>query len=224
MISIIIPVYNEAGILSKTSPNLQRLSREAELILVDGESTDRSVEISRQFGKVFQTKKGRAVQMNYGASRANGDILLFLHADNIISTDALDAIERKIMKEGYIGGCLTQRLDNNAPIYRLIECQGNMRARITREFYGDQGIFVKKDTFLKIGGFPEVPIMEDVLFTKKLRQCGKTVVLAEKILVSARRWEKKGVFKTALLFNLIILLFRLKLPLDRIKQLYEDQR
>ena len=224
MISIVVPVYNEESALYKTSPNLQRLSSEAELIFVDGGSTDRSVDIACQLGKVFHSKKGRAIQMNYGVIQAKGDILLFLHADNIISPDTLEMIERKILKDGYIGGCLTQRIDNRAFIYRLIEWQGNIRARITKEFYGDQGIFVKKDTFLKIEGFPEAPIMEDVLFTKKLRKCDKTVVLPDKILVSARRWEKKGVIKTLFLFNLIILLFWLKVPLDRIKQLYEDIR
>lgn len=95
---------------------------------------------------------------------------------------------------------------------------------MTKKFYGDQGIFVKKDTFLKLGGFPEIPIMEDILFTEKLRKCGKTVVLPDKILVSARRWEKMGIIKTTLLFNLIILLFWLKVPLNRIKKLYEDLR
>jgi len=224
MISIIVPIYNEENMLSKAFANLQRLSREAELIFADGGSADKSVDIARQHGKVFCGKKGRAVQMNYGASQANGDILLFLHADNVISADTLVSIEKKIIEDGYAGGCFTQEINNKAFIYRLIEWQGNIRARMTRQFYGDQGIFVKKDAFLKIGGFPEIPIMEDVLFTKKLRKYGKTVVLPDKILVSARRWEKKGIIKTTLLFNLVILLFWLKAPPSKIKQLYEDLR
>ena len=113
---------------------------------------------------------------------------------------------------------------SRALIYRLIEWQGNTRARLTREFYGDQGIFVKKNTFLRMGGFPEVPIMEDVLFSRRLRTIGKTVVLSDKITVSARRWEKNGIIKTALIFNLIIILFWLKAPLHKIKQFYEDIR
>lgn len=224
MISIVMPVYNEEVILSQACVKLRELSSEAEIIFVDGFSSDRSAEFASRYGKVLFSKKGRAIQMNYGATQARGDILLFLHADNIISAGTPETIERKIMKDGYIGGCLTQRLDNSAFIYRLIEWFGNMRARITKEFYGDQGIFVKKDTFFKIGGFPEVPIMEDVIFTKNLRKSGKTIVLPDKILVSARRWEKKGVIKTTFLFNLIILLFWLKVPLNKIKQLYEDLR
>lgn len=224
MISIIVPIYNEENILFKTAANFQRSSRDAELIFVDGGSTDRSVDIARQHGKVFHSKKGRAQQMNYGANQVEGDILLFLHVDNIISADALEPIEKKIIEDGYIGGCFTQKIDNKAFIYRLIEWQGNLRARLTREFYGDQGIFVKKDTFLKIGGFPEAPIMEDVIFTRKLRKCGKTVVLPDRIMVSARRWEKNGVIKTTLLFNLMIILFWLRVPLHRIKQFYGDIR
>lgn len=92
MISVIVPTYNEENMLSKTAANLQRLSCDTELIFVDGGSTDRSVDIARQHGKVFRGKKGRAIQMNYGANRAKGDILLFLHADNIISDDAFESI------------------------------------------------------------------------------------------------------------------------------------
>lgn len=224
MISIVIPVHNEEAILLQAYAELRGLSLKAEIIFVDGGSCDRSAQFASQNGTVLRSKKGRALQMNYGAGHARGDILLFLHVDTIILPDTLKTIERKIMKDGYIGGCLTQRLDNHAFIYRVIEWQGNIRARMTREFYGDQGIFVKKETFLSIGGFPEVPIMEDVLFAKKLRKCGKTVVLSDKILVSARRWEKNGVIKTTLFFNLLILLFWLKVPLNKIKKLYEDLR
>ncbi len=224
MISIIIPFYNEERMLTKVSPSLQKLSCVAELIFVDGQSTDQGAQIASQFGKIFQSKKNRASQMNYGASQARGDILLFLHADNFISPLTLDKITQKIGVEGYAGGCLTQRLDDNAFIYRLIESQGNLRARLTKEFYGDQGIFVKKAAFLALGGFPEVPIMEDVLFSRSLRKYGKTVVLPEKILVSARRWKEQGILKTALLFSLINVLFWLRVPLPEIKQLYSERK
>lgn len=224
MISIIVPLYNEESMLPKSCANLQRLSRNSELIFVDGASADRSVEIARQYGRVLHGNKGRAAQMNYGASQAKGDILLFLHADSLVSPDALVSIETKIIQNGFIGGCLTQRIDNQALAYRFIELEGNFRARARKIFYGDQGIFVKKEVFLKIGGFPEAPIMEDVLFTRKLRRAGKTVVLSDKIIVSARRWEKRGIIRSTLIFSLIILLFWLKAPLPKIKQLYEDLR
>jgi len=224
VVTIIIPIYNEEKNLLEKIGQFRNLSKSAELIFVDGKSSDNSCSIAVAYGKILHSKAGRAAQMNSGVTQARGDILLFLHADNIILTDTLETIERKITEDGYIGGCLTQRIDNNALIYRLIEWQGNTRARLTREFYGDQGIFVKKNTFLRMGGFPEVPIMEDVLFSRRLRTIGKTVVLSDKITVSARRWEKNGIIKTALIFNLIIILFWLKAPLHKIKQFYEDIR
>lgn len=224
MISIIIPFFNEEKILPQSCADLEKLSGDAELIFVDGASTDRSVQVAGRYGKVVCSKRGRASQMNEGARQAKGDVLLFLHADNVISAQTLSRIEKKIFEDGCIGGCCTQRIDNKALVYRFIEWQGNARARLTREFYGDQGIFVRKDVFFEIGCFPEVPIMEDVLFTKKLRGCGKTSVLPDRILVSARRWEKKGVVKTALLYALISLLFVLKVPLNRIRRFYEDLR
>lgn len=224
MITIVIPIYNEEKILSEKTFQFRNLSKNAELIFVDGESSDKSCSIAADFGKVIQSKKGRGSQMNSGARSAAGDVLLFLHADTIISAGALSVIEEAVNNRGFVGGCLTQRIDSDAFIYRLIEGQGNIRARIDKIFYGDQGIFVKKDVFDRIGGFPEVAIMEDVLFTQQLRKIGKTVILPDKIIVSPRRWEKKGIILTILIYNLIIILFRLKAPLHKIKRLYKEIR
>jgi rSAM/selenodomain-associated transferase 2 len=224
MICVIIPIYNEEKILKENSAWFKNLSGQSELIFADGGSTDRSVEFAYSYGNVLSGDKGRAIQMNRGAKCAQQDTLLFLHADNTISPETLLSIEKEVEKNGVVGGCLTQRIDKKGLIYRTIEAQGNLRARLSKVFYGDQGIFVKKDIFFKIGGFPEVPIMEDVLFTRGLRRMGKTVVLSDKIVASPRRWEKKGVIKTALLYNLIIILFRLGCPLEKIKLLYEDLR
>lgn len=224
MISVIIPIHNEEKILSERAGHFRNLSKNAELIFVDGESSDNSCSIAAAIGKVLGNKAGRASQMNSGALSAGGDVLLFLHADTYIIPDTLPVIEDAIINRGFIGGCLTQRIGKGGFIYRIIEAQGNSRARRNKIFYGDQGIFVKKNVFERIGGFPEVRIMEDVLFTRQLRKMGRTIVLPDKIIVSARRWEKNGIIKTTLLFNLIIILFRLKVPLHRIKRLYEDIR
>ena len=224
MVSVIVPVYNEEKVLLESAVWFTNLSKYAELIFVDGGSLDASFKIAQGYGKVIQSKRGRAAQMNCGAGLAKGDILLFLHVDSNISAQALESIKVKISVDGFIGGCLTQRIDNEAFIYRLIEAQGNFRARSSRVFYGDQGIFVRKDIFWELGGFPEEPIMEDILFTKKLRKRGNTVVLPDRIMVSPRRWEKKGIIKTTFLFNLIYILYCLKVPLHNIKIFYEDLR
>ena len=225
MITIVVPIYNEESILSQNLLQFQGLARQAELIFVDGGSTDRSVEIVSGVGSLLRSgRQGRSLQMNKGGFSAKGDILIFMHADTMILPDTLSKIEEAVNSRGFVGGCLTQRIDRDAFIYRIIETQGNNRARRHKIFYGDQGIFVKKDVFERIGGFPEAPIMEDVLFTQQLRKMGKTVVLPDRITVSARRWEKRGIIKTTLLFNLIILLFRLKVPLHKIKLFYGDIR
>lgn len=224
MISIVIPIYNEENILSKNSVHFRNLAHQAELIFVDGESTDKSVKIASNYGNVLHDKKGRATQMNSAAKSAKGDILFFLHADAHIHVKTVKNIEDTLRSADFIAGCLTQRIDKPDFIFRFIEGEGNIRARITKIFYGDQGIFVKKDVFLKMGGFPKIPIMEDIVFSKKLKALGKTVVLKDKIFVSARRWEKRGIIKTTLMYTWINIMFRIGFSLDRIKQLYEDLR
>jgi len=224
MISVIVPIYNESKILTDNSGFFRNLSQKTELIFIDGSSTDNSAAIAETLGKLVSAEKGRALQMNTGAGKAGGDILFFLHADNAIGLDSLLSIEREINQNSIIGGCLTQRIKRKEAIYRIIETHGNCRARISKVFYGDQGIFVKKDMFVKAGGFPEVPIMEDVLFTKKLKRCGRTKVLPDKIEVSARRWEKNGILKTILIYNLLMILFRIRVPLKKIKFFYGDLR
>ena len=224
MISVIIPIYNEEKTLTINSDYFRELARHAELIFVDGGSNDMSAFIAGEFGSVFSCAKGRGLQMNYGAGFSQKDTLLFLHADTRINMDTLITVERKINENGFLGGCLTQRINKKGIIYRLIEKLGNLRAKTTKVFYGDQGIFVKKDLFLKIRGFPEVPVMEDIIFTKQLRKITKPVVLPDRIFVSPRRWEKEGVIKIILLYSFLNILFWLRVPLDKIKTIYSDSR
>lgn len=224
MISIIIPIYNEEKILNINAARFVGLSAHAELIFVDGGSIDRGIEIARRYGRILQSKKGRAIQMNFGAKQAKNDILLFLHADNIVSPESLENIEKAVWRNGVVGGCLTQRIDKKGIIFRLIEAQGNFRARRSKVFYGDQGIFARKDIFFQLGGFPDVSIFEDMLFSRKLRCEGKTVVILDKIMVSPRRWEKRGIIRTTLMFNALLAMLKMGFPLEKIKALYEDLR
>jgi rSAM/selenodomain-associated transferase 2 len=224
MISVIVPIYNEEEIVGTHSQIFAELSQNTELIFIDGKSGDKGANIAGQYGRVLKSERGRARQMNAGAREARNDILLFLHADNAVSPEAIKNIEKEIRQNGAVGGCLTQRIDNAGIIFRLIEGQGNNRARRTKIFYGDQGFFVRKDIFERLGGFPDVPIFEDVLFTRKLRGEGKTTVLPDKIIVSARRWEKRGIFRTTLMFNTLLIMFKMGYPLEKIKKLYGDLR
>jgi len=224
MVSVIIPIYNEERILSENSSYFGGLSGEGELIFVDGNSSDGSAEIAGKYGRVLFSERGRALQMNCGARSANGEILLFLHADAVISPATVSSIEAEIRNSKAIGGCLTQRIDKNGFSYRFIENFGNRRARATKIFYGDQGIFVKKKEFFEIGAFPYVPVMEDVIFTKKMRRLGETAVLTDEVLVSPRRWEKQGVLRTTAFYSSLNILFWAGVPPDRIKKLYGDIR
>jgi rSAM/selenodomain-associated transferase 2 len=224
MISIIIPILNESKNLNQQSFAFRQLATKAELIFIDGGSQDSSRDIAAKLGRVITSPKGRSVQMNAGAKAASGDILLFLHADSMIKPEVLVAVERLMSDKRIAGGCLDQRIDSPRRIFRFIEGFGNLRSRLTGVYYGDQAIFVRKAVFEAMGGFPEVPVMEDVLFTKKLRRQGRTVVLPLAVLVSARRWEKMGIIRTCLFYSWLNILFWTGVPLTKIRAIYDDLR
>ncbi len=224
MISIIIPVYNEEECLLKNDIYYQMISQAGELIFVDGGSTDRTVSLAKKSGRVITAPKNRGVQMNRGAQEAKHNILLFLHADAVIHSENLQQIVKAIKGKRYVGGCFKQVLDDPALIYRWIAWTGNIRAKILKIFYGDQAIFVRKDVFQQLGGFPEVKIGEDVLFTKKLRKNGKVGVLPYPIHCSTRRWKKQGIWQTFLLNLRINMALTWNQNLDPLAHVYQDVR
>ncbi|OGW71786.1 MAG: hypothetical protein A2047_02360 [Omnitrophica bacterium GWA2_41_15] len=223
MISVIVPVYNEEKIIKQfLSPFSYNCG--LEVIVVDGQSSDKTVEFAKQYPvKVIQCVKNRAAQMNEGAKIAQKDILLFLHADCLVERGSLEDIN-DCLNNGYIGGCLSQRITSDKIIYRFIEASGNIRSNISKIFYGDQAIFVKKDKFLKLGGFNGVALFEDALFSKKLKKEGRLRVLNNKVFVSPRRWEKNGIMKTTFINWILTLGFMLGMPLDILKRIYADVR
>ncbi len=222
-ISVIIPILNEAKILEKTLSQLQPELGPHELIVVDGGSTDASVRIAEEYGKVVRSERGRAKQLNTGAAVATGDILIFLHADIWLESGALSAVETAI-SSGYVGGGFRQKIDGEKVLYRLIEIAGNIRGRYLKVFYGDSGIFLSRTNFEKIGGFPEVPILEEMEFSKGLQRLGKTTLLTPHIHISARRWEARGVLRTTLNNWLITLLYFLGVSPEKLARLYSHIR
>lgn len=224
MISVIIPVYNEEECLSKNEVYYQAISQIGELIFVDGGSSDHTVALAKKLGRVISAPKNRAIQMNKGAVEAKHNILLFLHADAVIHSENLQQIVKAIEGKKYIGGCFKQVLDDPAIIYRWIEWTGNIRAKVSKIFYGDQAIFVRKDIFEQLGGFPEVKICEDILFTKKLRKIGKVNSLPFPVYCSTRRWKKCGVLKTSLLYLQITTALAFGKNPDNLNIIYEDAR
>ncbi len=222
MISIIIPTYNEEEKISELLKCFQ--NQQAEIIIADGGSTDNTLAVVGHFKKVkiIKTEKSRAKQMNQAAKIAKGHILLFLHADCITEQDAIAKITNSI-RNGYDGGCLSQRISSRKWIYRLIEGLGNLRAKLTRIFYGDQAIFVKRDVFISLGGFDDVDIFEDVLFSKKMYK-KKVGLIASRVYVSPRRWKKQGIIKTTLINGIVSIGFVIGFSPRVLKKVYQDIR
>ena len=222
-ISVIIPILNEAKILEKTLSQLQSELGEHELIVVDGGSTDGSVLIAEKYGKVITSEPGRAKQLNIGAASATGDILIFLHADIWLESGALASVATALAS-GYVGGGFQQKIDGTHFLYRAIEIVGNMRGKYLKVFYGDGGIFLRRADFEKIGGFLEMPILEEMEFSKALRRLGKTTLVTPRIHISARRWETRGIVRTTLNNWLITLLYFLKFSPAQLAKLYRHIR
>ena len=223
MISVIIPVLNEAKILNQSLSRLTPQLKGHELIIVDGGSTDNTSLIAKKYGQVIFSERGRARQLNAGAAAARGDILLFLHADVWLDSGAIEAVETAI-SSSYVGGAFKQQIDGDRPLYRLIECAANFRAKRLRVFYGDGGIFIRRAHFNQIGGFPDIPIMEEVGLSRKLRRRGKVTLVEPGIHISARRWQKNGILRTTLTNWLITLLYLLRVPPNHLAKLYRHIR
>ncbi len=215
-ISIIIPVLNEARILSATLANTQ-LGADVEVIVVDGGSQDGTAELAQSLGvKVLSATGGRAGQMNAGALAATGDIVLFLHADTRLPR-GFDALVRQALKQPKaVAGAFALQIDASLLGLRLIERGVNWRSRWLQMPYGDQAIFLKTEVFHHIGGFPKLPIMEDFELMRCLRRFGRIVIIPLPVLTSGRRWQKLGVVKTTLINQLVIVAYFLGVSPERI--------
>lgn len=223
MISVIIPILNEAKILDQSLSQLKPQLQRHELIIVDGDSTDDSLLIAKKYGQVISSPQGRACQMNAGAAAATGDILLFLHADNWLDSGAIKGVEAAIAA-GYVGGGFRQRIEGGHILYRLIERSANFRAQRLGVFYGDGGIFIRRPDFYQIGGFPDVPILEEMGFSRKLRHLGRTTLVEPGIHISSRRWMERGIVRTTVLNWLITALYSLGVSPFRLARLYRQIR
>lgn len=209
MISIITPVFNEEKNIKPFMSHLGSLEGDFELIMVDGGSSDRTVEEVKKCIDSFNHKfllliseRRRATQMNKGAKMAQGDILLFLHVDCVLENDALTIIEKLTYDNNVAGGGFKQAFSNPDFFLKFQSDTGNIRAGITQVFFGDYGIFLKKKVFRKIGGYDDIPFLEDVEICRKAKRFGRLFQVDRRIVTSPRRYLRKGKVRLTIAFIL----------------------
>lgn len=200
-ISIVVPALNEAARIVATLTPLQPLRAQGhEIIVVDGSSDDGTTERARPLcDRVLTAPRGRACQMNVGAQAAYGDVLWFLHADTRASMGSAEALLTALARAGRDWGRFDVRLSGAHPLLRLVETLMNLRSRWTGIATGDQGLFVRRDLFVRVGGFPDIPLMEDIALSRALKCHGPPICLRERLVTSSRRWERDGIVRTILL-------------------------
>jgi rSAM/selenodomain-associated transferase 2 len=197
-LSIIMPVLNESRVIRSTLAGLAELDSTIELIVVDGGSIDRTAEIARQTArKVLIKPGGRAIQMNHGAEAAQGAYLLFVHADTEMPPNFFEVLSDCFRRE-CVWGRFDVRLSGRNPLFRVVEFGMNLRSRLTGIATGDQCIFIKRTIFHQLGGYTEIPIMEDIALSKALKNVSRPVCLRQKVVTSSRRWEQRGIIRTIL--------------------------
>jgi rSAM/selenodomain-associated transferase 2 len=221
-LSIVIPALDEAPNLARVLPGLVAREREAEVLVVDGGSADGSRAVVARVPSVrwLPAPRGRAHQMNAGARAARGEILLFLHADTVLPEGAGAAIQTALADPTVVGGRFDVRLDSRRPLLALVGWLMNRRSRLTGICTGDQGIFVRRAVFEALGGYAEIPLMEDVELTRRLKRRGRLAALRLRVVTSARKWEREGVVRTVLLMWTLRLLYALGVSPARLHRWY----
>lgn len=223
-LSVIIPVLNEAQIINTTIDHLGRLNftGDLEVIVADGDSQGSTINAIKHPGvKKVISKTGRGAQMNNGAAIAGGDILLFLHADTLLGPDALNQIVATIQNPEVVGGAFDLEIGCDKKMYRWIEAAASIRSRLTGIPYGDQAIFIKKRCFERLGGFKEIPLMEDVELMRRIKKNSlKIRFVRQKVRTASRRWEKEGIVYCTLRNWILITLYLLGISPEKLKKFY----
>lgn len=222
--SIIIPVLHESEIINTLLEKLKHVATDEafEIIVSDGSSTLDTLQVITDKTIIkCPCQQGRGRQMNAGAALSTGDILVFLHADTFLPTNALTVIEETLENKQLVGGAFTLRIQSHNPLLRLIAVFSTFRSQITRAPYGDQAIFLRKSYFKAIGGYSDIPLMEDVELMRRIKKKkGEIIILPTPVLTSDRRWNQEGLVYTGLRDSLIIFLYGCGMPAEKLAKFY----
>jgi len=223
--SVIIPVFNEDAVINSTIEHLASLPGEAslEIIVVDGDKSGKTIGAVRDGNvKTAISEKGRGNQMNRGAAMAEGDIVIFLHADTHLPLDTFALIESALRDPGRQAGAFDLAIASGRPIYRMIAKIASLRSRLTRIPYGDQAHFFRRNYFQDIGGFANIPLMEDVEIMGRIKKRGERITIIKRaVMTSARRWEKEGILRCTLRNWLLICLYFSGVSPERLSIFYK---
>ncbi|MCI0622130.1 MAG: TIGR04283 family arsenosugar biosynthesis glycosyltransferase [Acidobacteria bacterium] len=222
-ISVIIPALNEAEVIARTLRSIPS-GEEIEVIVADGGSHDDTVKVAKALGaSVVHIAPGRAHQMNIGAAAAQGEILLFLHADTRLPVDFVRSVYEVLRRPGVVAGAFRLRLDARGWKFRIVEALANFRSRWFKLPYGDQALFLRRFHFRVAAGFSLLPIMEDFEFVRRFGRWGRIGLAREAAVTSARRWERLGVWRTTLLNQAVILAYLCGASRHRLARWYRGE-
>ncbi len=230
MVSIIIPAYNEIRSIRRTLERLRELEGNFEIIVVDGSSGDGTADVAEALApnfpralRVIRAVRNRGGQLNHGVASAQGNILLFLHADALLPPSAIQATEQALSDASVVGGNFQLVFEGQSRWSRFFTWANRVR-RPFGIYYGDSGLFVRREVFARLGGFKPLPVMDDYEFVRRLERAGRTACLSPAIVVSDRRWRMQGVLRTCLGWVWVQTLYSLGVPARHLARWYKAVR
>lgn len=223
-LSVVVPAHNEEATIGHTLACTLERVRPHELFVANVSSTDRTGEIAARWAQVLTLETSRGAALNQAAALATGDVLLFLHADTLPPSGATALIEAALEDANAVGGAFRLHLDDPSWLARLVSRAVNVRSALLGTFFGDQGLFVRREVFAQVGGYRDWSVMEDLEILSRLRRHGRLALLNEEVVTSARRHRGSGWVKTLATVWAICLLFRLGVPSQAMLRLYQPRR